>query len=69
MTDRSLFHRRNPDWEVEGRAARRERRLRTLRGGIAFTAALAAVGAVAFAWAIELGIAASLGIRASLALG
>lgn len=69
MSARSLFHRRDPDWELDGPAARREQRIRSLRGGIAFTAALAAVAAVAFAWAVELGIAASLGIHASLPLG
>jgi len=68
MSARSLFHRRNPDWEVEGRAARRERRIRTFRGGIAFSASLVAVAAAAFAWTVELGIAAAVGIHASLPL-
>ncbi len=69
MSARSLFRRRDPDWEIDGPAARREQRIHSMRGGIAFTAALAAVAAAAFAWSVELGIAAALGIHASLPLG
>ncbi len=69
MSARSLFHRRDPYWEVDGKAARREQRIRRLRGGVAFTAAVAAVAAAAFAWSVELGLAAALGIHASLPLG
>jgi hypothetical protein len=68
MSARSLFHRRDPNWELDGPAARREQRMRSFRGGIALTASLVAVGAAAFAWTVELGIAAAVGIHASLPL-
>ena len=66
MTDRSLFHRRDPFWEVDGPAARRAHRMRQARGTIAFLVAVAAVGATVLAWLIELGIAAAVGIPLAL---
>ena len=66
MTDRSLFRRRDPFWEVDGPAARRAHRLRQARGAVAFLFAVAAVGAAALAWSIELGIAAALGVPLAL---
>lgn len=69
MSARSLFHKRDPYWEVDGPAARREQRQRRLRGGLAFVTAIAAVAAAAFAWTVQLGIAAALGIHAALPFG
>jgi hypothetical protein len=69
VSDRSPFRRRDPWWEADGPAARREQRLRRARSGLAFVAALTAVAAAAFAWTIELGVAAALGIRLSLPIG
>ena len=66
MTDRSLFRRRDPFWEVDGPAARRAYRLRQARGAIAFLFAIAALAATALAWSIQLGIAATLGIPLAL---
>jgi uncharacterized membrane protein len=66
MTDRSLFRRRDPFWEVDGPAARRAHRTRRARGALAFLAAVVAVGATAVAWSIELGVAAALGVHLAL---
>ena len=66
MTDRSLFRRRDPFWEVDGPAARRAYRVRQARGTIAFLVAVVAVGATVLAWLIELGIAATVGIPLAL---
>jgi hypothetical protein len=63
------FKRRDPWWESDGPAARREHRQRRLRASLAFAAAMAAVVAAAFAWSIELGLAATVGIHASLPFG
>ncbi|MEW6224252.1 MAG: hypothetical protein AB1627_06455 [Chloroflexota bacterium] len=69
MPSLSLFHRRDPWWEVDGPAARHARRKQQLVAGIAFTAALVAVGAAAFAWAVQLGIAGAFGVHAALGIG
>jgi hypothetical protein len=66
MSARSPFRRRDPFWEVDGRAARREQRMRRFRAGLAFAASLAALAGATYAWSIQLGIASALGIRASL---
>ena len=65
----SIFRRRDPWWEADGRAARNARRRKRFVSGMAFVAAVAAVGATAFAWMIQLGIAAHFGIRAALGIG
>jgi hypothetical protein len=67
VSARSPFRRRDPWWEVDGPAARREQRRLRARGMVAFVVALAAVAAAALAWCVELGIAASIGIPLSLA--
>jgi hypothetical protein len=69
MSTLSLFRRRDPWWEADGPAARRERRRQRTIQVTAFAAALVAVGASAFAWSIQLGVAASLGIHAALPFG
>lgn len=69
MLDRFKSDRRDPDWEVDGPAARRERRVRRRKGLTALAAAIVAVGFAAFAWSVELGFAASIGIRVSLPIG
>jgi len=62
----SPFNRRDPWWESDGPAARREHRRRRLVASLAFAAGIAAVGAAAFAWSLELGMA---GLHASLIFG
>ncbi len=70
MSARSLFrNHRDPFWEVDGPAARREQHRRTARGAVAFTVAVAAVAGAAFAWSVELGLAAMVGIRLALPIG
>ena len=70
MSARSLFpNRRDPYWEVNGPAARREQRRRMTRGAVALTAAVAAVAVTAFAWSVELGLAALVGIRLAPPVG
>jgi hypothetical protein len=69
VSNRSPFRRRDPYWEVDGPAARREQRRLRARGTVAFMVALAAVAAAGFAWCVELGIAASFGIPLALAIG
>lgn len=69
MSVRSPFRRRDPWWEADGSAARRQRRRQRARGGLAFAAALTAVAAATFAWSIELGVAAAMGIPLSLPIG
>jgi hypothetical protein len=51
------FHRRDPWWDVEGSAARRDRRRRRLIATTAFVASLAALSGATYAWAIHLGFA------------
>lgn len=69
MPSLSLFRRRDPWWESDGRAARGERRRRRMVSLIALAASLAAVGGAAIAWAIQLGLAGTIGVHAALALG
>jgi hypothetical protein len=64
-----LSNRRDPWWESNGPAARREHRRRRLMSSLAFATALTAFTGAAFAWSIELGIAAAVGIHAALPLG
>jgi hypothetical protein len=58
----ALFHRRDPWWDVDESAAKRERRRRRLIAMTAFVASLAAVSGATYAWAIHLGLA-SFGLR------
>jgi hypothetical protein len=53
----ALFNRRDPWWDVEGSAARRDRRRHRLIAMIAFIASIAAVGGATYVWAIRLGFA------------
>jgi len=67
MSIRTMFRNRvDPNWEIDGPAARREQRSRRRRGMAALAAALVAVGFAAFAWSVELGFAALVGIRVTL---
>lgn len=50
--------RRNPRWEEDGPAARREQRRQRLRALIAFATSLVAVAAAGGMWAVRLGVAA-----------
>jgi hypothetical protein len=58
-----LFARRDPWWEIDGPAARRERRRRRLVSITAFVMSLFAVTASAYAWAFHLGYVGSLALR------
>ena len=53
----ALFNRRDPWWDVEGSAARRDRRRHRLVAITAFVASIAAVSGATYAWAIHLGLA------------
>jgi hypothetical protein len=53
----ALFNRRDPWWDVEGRAARRDRRRHRLVAMTAFVSSIAAVSGATYAWAIHLGLA------------
>jgi hypothetical protein len=52
----ALFNRRDPWWDVEGRAARRDRRRHRFVAISAFVASIAAVSGATYAWAIHLGL-------------
>ena len=69
MPSLSLIRRRDPWWEADGSAARRVRRKQRMISGVAFVAALAALGGAAIGWAIQLGIAGALGFHAALGIG
>jgi hypothetical protein len=69
MPSITLFQRRDPWWEADGRAARRARRRQLFVSGLAFAAALAAVGGAVVAWAIELGVAGAFGFHVTLGIG
>jgi hypothetical protein len=69
MSTLSLFHRRDPFWEMDGPAARARRRRDRFVSSVAFLAAVAALAGAAFAWSIQLGIAALLGLHTSLGIG
>ncbi len=69
MPSLSLLRRRDPWWELDGPAARRARRRQRLMSGVAFVAALVAVGGAAIGWALRLGLAGALGIHATLGIG
>jgi hypothetical protein len=59
----ALFNRHDPWWEVDGPAARRERRHQRFVSLAAFITALAAVSGAAYAWAFHLGLAAGFALR------
>jgi hypothetical protein len=69
MSTPSLFHRRDPWWEVDGPAARSARRRRRAIASVAFLVSLAAVASALLAWSIELGVAGWLGVHAVLPFG
>ncbi len=56
----ALFDRRDPWWEVDGPAARRQRRRQRAMSLAAFFASLTAVSGATYVWALHLGIAAAL---------
>jgi hypothetical protein len=57
-----LFARRDPWWEIDGPAARRERRRRRIVSFAAFMLSVFAVTASAYAWAFHLGFVGSLAV-------
>jgi hypothetical protein len=59
----ALFNRRDPWWEVDGPAARRERRRQRAVSTAAFITALAAVSGAAYVWAFHLGLAAGFALH------
>jgi hypothetical protein len=56
----AMFNRRDPWWEVDGPAARRERRRHRFVSLVAFVMALTAVSGAAYVWAFHLGLAGGL---------
>jgi hypothetical protein len=58
--------RRDTWWEIDGPAARRERRTRRIRSVSAFLMSLFAVTGSAYAWAFHLGFVGSLSIHLPL---
>lgn len=54
----ALFGRRDPWWDVDGPAARRQRRRHRFVALTAFCASLAAVSGATYVWAIHLGFVA-----------
>jgi hypothetical protein len=65
----SRFNRRDPWWESDGPAARREHSRRWLKSSVAFVASVTAMGGAVFVWSVQLGIAAALGLRTHLPFG
>jgi hypothetical protein len=58
-----IRRRRDPNWEMDGPAARREHLRTRLMGMIALSYSVLAAAAAVVAWGIELGIAHVPGIR------
>ena len=58
-----LSRRRDPDWEMDGPAARREHMRKTLMGLIAFSYSFLAAACALVVWAIQLGLAHVAGVR------
>lgn len=63
-TDRFVKH--DPWWEIDGLAARRERRRHRIVSVSAFTASLLAVLGSAYVWAFHLGLVGGLAIHLGL---
>ena len=59
----TFFNRRDPWWDVDGPAARRQRRHRRVVSMAAFVASLTAVSGATYMWALHLGVAATLHIH------
>ena len=66
MPSLSQLRRRDPWWEADGPAARRERRRQRAMSYVAFTASLAAVGGAAVAWALQMGLVGAFGAGGGL---
>ena len=64
-----LFNRRDPWWQAEGPAARREHRRHLMLSSAAFAAGLTAVAFAIVAWSIEVGLAGAFGVYRMLAAG
>jgi hypothetical protein len=58
-----LFARRDPWWEIDGPAARRERRRRRVVSFAAFLMSLFAVTGSVYVWAFHLGFVGGLALR------
>jgi hypothetical protein len=58
--------RRDPWWEIDGPAARRERRRRTVMSFAAFVISFVAATGSAYAWAFHLGFVGALALRLPL---
>jgi len=63
----AFFNRRDPWWDVDGPAARRQRRRQRFVSIVAFVASLTAVSGATYMWALHLGVAATLHLQ--LAIG
>ena len=58
-----IRRRRDPFWEIDGPAARREHKRTRVMEMIAFSYATLAIGATIAAWAVQLGLAHGHGVR------
>jgi hypothetical protein len=61
-----MIDKHDPWWEIDGRAARRERRRQRIVSISAFAASLLAVLGSAYVWAIHLGLVGGLAIHLGL---
>lgn len=63
------LRRRDPNWGMEGPAAKRRYRYQRLVSATAFLASLVALGGAGLAWAIQIGLLSILGLNVSLPIG
>ena len=63
----AMFEKHDPWWEIDGPAARRERRRQRIVSFAAFAASLVAVMGSAYVWAFHLGLVG--GVAITLGLG
>ena len=59
----TMFRRRDAWWEMDGKAARGERRRQRFVESLAFTAAVAAAAGAAMMWWMQLGVGAAIHAR------
>jgi uncharacterized membrane protein len=62
----AMFNKHDPWWEIDGPAARRQRRRRRFVSASAFAASLLAVLGSAYIWAFHLGLVGGLALHLGL---
>ena len=62
----AMFNKHDPWWEIDGPAARRERRRQRIVSRTAFAASLVAVMGSAYMWAFHLGLVGGVAIHFGL---